>query len=166
MNEGGRRVILGIDPGLNTTGYGIIEKFPESAPVLVEAGTIRSNAKLPLSDRLSELYDGIKEVLDSAGPDLVGLEDIYVHYRHPATAIVMAHARGVLLLAAQQKGVKVRSLPATRIKKIVTGNGRASKEQVNGMVRHLLEIRDEVKPLDVSDALAAAIAALEMERHD
>jgi len=159
-------VILGIDPGLNTTGYGIIEKSPESAPVLVEAGTIRSSAKLPLPDRLCELYDGITEVLDSAGPDLVGLEEIYSHYRHPATAIVMAHARGVLLLAAQQKGVKVRSLPATRIKKIVTGNGRASKEQVNGMVRHLLEIRDEVKPLDVSDALAAAIAALEMERHD
>ena len=159
-------MILGIDPGLNTTGYGVIEKLPGSAPVLVEAGTIRSDAKLILPERLCELYDGITEVLDSAGPDLMGLEEIYSHYRHPATAIVMAHARGVLVLAAQRKGVRVRSLPATKIKKLVTGNGRASKQQVNGMVRHLLSIREEVRSMDVTDALAAAIAALEMERYD
>jgi crossover junction endodeoxyribonuclease RuvC len=166
LNEDRRLVILGIDPGLNTTGYGVIEKSPGSSPVLVEAGTIRSDEKLALPERLCELFDGIAEVLDSADPDVMGLEEVYSHYKHPATAIIMAHARGVLVLAAQRKGVKVRSLPSTKIKKLVTGNGRASKQQVNGMVRHLLAIQEEVKPLDVSDALAAAIAALEMERYD
>jgi crossover junction endodeoxyribonuclease RuvC len=159
-------VILGIDPGLDTTGYGVIEKLQDGSAVLVEAGTIRSNSKLPLSCRLRELYEGICDVLDSTRPCIMGLEEIYSHYRHPATAIVMAHARGVLVLAAEERGVPVRPLPATRIKKLVTGNGRASKHQVNGMVRHLLAIREEVSPMDVSDALAAAIAAMEMERHD
>jgi crossover junction endodeoxyribonuclease RuvC len=163
---GDNRVILGIDPGLNTTGYGVIEKKPGSPAVLVEAGTIRSTAKLSMSRRLSELYDGICDVLDSVRPDLMGLEEVYSHYRHPATAIVMAHARGVLVLAAERRGVTVLPLPATKIKKLVTGNGRASKQQVNGMVRHLLSIREEVRPMDVSDALAAAIAAMEIDRHD
>jgi crossover junction endodeoxyribonuclease RuvC len=160
------RIILGIDPGLNTTGYGVIEKCPGSPAVLVEAGTIRSSARSSLPARLGELFSGMNDVLDSACPDLMGLEEIYSHYRHPATAITMAHARGVLVLAARLRGVRIRPLPASRIKKLVTGNGRASKQQVNGMVRHLLAIDQEVRPMDVSDALAAAIAALEMERHD
>ena len=157
-------MILGIDPGLNVTGYGLIEPAP-GGPRLVEAGTIRSSARQSFPERLAELYDGLAEVRDGFNPGLMGLEKLYSHYKHPVTAITMAHARGVLVLAAQQRGVRIQPLPSTKIKKLVTGNGRASKEQVNGMVKHLLGITGEIKPLDVSDALAAAIAAMEMERY-
>jgi len=157
-------MILGIDPGLNVTGYGLIEPAA-GGPRLIEAGTIRSSARQSLPERLADLYDGLIEVLDGFSPELMGLEKLYSHYKHPVTAITMAHARGVLVLAAQQKGVRIQPLPSTKIKKLVTGNGRASKEQVNGMVKHLLGITGEIKPMDVSDALAAAIAAMEMERY-
>ena len=164
MNNNESLRVLGIDPGMNITGYGVLEQDPGGLRLL-DAGVIRSTAKLPLPERLFELYSGLIEILDSFHPVVMGLEKIYSHYKHPATAIIMAHARGVMCLAAHQKGVSVQALPATRIKKLVTGNGRASKEQVNGMVKHLLGIAGEVKPLDISDALAAAIAVLEMNRY-
>ena len=156
-------MILGIDPGLNVTGYGLIEPAV-SAIAPAPRKVCCSSAKQSLPERLAELYDGLVEVLDGFKPGLMGLEKLYSHYNHPVTAITMAHARGVLVLAAQQRGIRIQPLPSTKIKKIVTGNGRASKEQVNGMVKHLLGIPGEIRPLDVSDALAAAIAAMEMER--
>ena len=94
----------------------------------------------------------------------MGLEKIYSHYRHPTTAIIMGHARGVLCLAAGLSGIRVKSMPASRVKKAVTGNGRASKIQVNGMVRRILGIKEELKPVDVSDALAVALALYEEEK--
>jgi crossover junction endodeoxyribonuclease RuvC len=95
----------------------------------------------------------------------MGLEKIYSHYKHPTTAIIMGHARGVLCLAAGLKGIRVESLPASRVKKSVTGNGRASKTQVNGMVRRIFGIKEELKPVDVSDAIAVALALYEEEKH-
>jgi crossover junction endodeoxyribonuclease RuvC len=129
--------------------------------VLLDAGTIRTKRSSPLPDRLLELYDGLLGVIDTFRPCMMGMEAIYSHYAHPATAIVMGHARGVLCLAAASRGVPVTTLPATMVKKLVVGNGRAGKEQVAGMVRHLLGIRSEVKPADVTDALAMAIAVME-----
>jgi len=158
------RVILGIDPGLNITGFGVISACSGSIKLL-DAGTIRSKASDPLTPRLAELYRGLAEVIQKYSPDVMGMEKIYSHYRHPATAIIMGHARGVLCLAAGLKGIRVESLPASRVKKAVTGNGRASKQQVNGMVCRIFGIRSELKPLDVSDALAVAIALYEAERH-
>ncbi len=125
---------------------------------LLEAGTIRSSAGAELPARLLELYEGLLSVIDSHRPSLMGMEEVYSHYAHPATAIVMSHARGVLCLAAAKSGMRVVPLPATVVKKLVTGNGRAGKEQMAGMVRHLLGIRGEVRPHDVTDALAVAIA--------
>lgn len=158
------KIILGIDPGLNITGFGVISASSGSIK-LVDAGTIRSNASDPLTPRLAELYRGLAEVIQKYSPDVMGMEKIYSHYRHPATAIIMGHARGVLCLAAGLKGIRVESLPASRVKKAVTGNGRASKQQVNGMVCRIFGIRSELKPLDVSDALAVAIALYEAERY-
>lgn len=158
-------VYLGIDPGLGTTGYGVLRFLPGSVE-LMDAGVVRSSARDPIPDRLNELYSGILEVMDCHHPSAMGMEKLYAHYRHPTTAIRMAHARGVLCLAAVQRGVRLVSLPATRVKKLVTGNGRASKEQVSGMVRHLLGIKDEIRPDDVTDALAVAIAAYESDRND
>ncbi len=149
-----------MDPGLEITGYGLIEARG-GKPVLLEAGTIRTRRTAPLPDRLKELHDGLLAVIDGFGPAMMGLEEIFSHYAHPATAIAMGHARGVLCLAAAERGVPVTALPATLVKKLVTGNGRAGKEQVAGMVRHLLGIREEVRPADVTDALAMAIALME-----
>jgi crossover junction endodeoxyribonuclease RuvC len=158
------RIILGIDPGLNITGYGVIHASGSSLELL-DAGTIRSRSSDPLTPRLTELFQGLVQVMEKYSPDVMGMEKIYSHYRHPATAIIMGHARGVLCLAAGQRGIRVESLPASRVKKAVTGNGRASKQQVNGMVCRILGIHTDLKPLDVSDALAVAIALYEEERY-
>lgn len=165
MSETGSVIYLGVDPGLGTTGYGVL-RFTAGSIELLDGGTIRSKPADPLPDRLNELYCGILEVLDKYRPVTLGLEEIYSHYKHPATAIIMAHARGVLCLAASRRQTPLLSLPATRIKKLVTGNGRASKEQVSGMVRHLLGLTVKIKPDDVTDALAIAIAAYESEKND
>ena len=157
-------IYLGIDPGLGTTGYGVLRYHPGGMELL-EAGVIRSSAKEPLHMRLNELYSRLSEVMIEFSPKAMGLEEVFSHYRHPATAIKMAHARGVLCLACARNDVRLVSLPASVIKKLVTGNGRASKEQVSGMVRHLLGISEPISPDDVSDALAIAIAAYESERH-
>lgn len=165
MPETPGTVYIGIDPGLGTTGYGVL-RFGSSSIALLDAGVIRSAASDPLPERLMELFQGLVEIIDRYGPSAMGIEKLYAHYNHPATAIKMAHARGVLCLAAAQRELRQIQLPATRIKKLVTGNGRASKEQVAGMVRHLLGISVEVKPDDVTDALAIAIAAYESDRND
>ena len=157
------KIILGVDPGLNITGYGIIAASGGKVR-LIDAGTIRTISSAPLTPRLVELYEGIARVIESYHPEVMGLEKIYSHYRHPATAIIMGHARGVLCLAAGLKGIRVESLPASRVKKAVTGNGRASKIQVNGMVRRIFGIKEELKPVDVSDALAVALALYEEEK--
>ncbi len=158
------KIILGIDPGLNTTGFGVIAAGAGSLKLL-DAGTIRSKPLDPLTPRLTELFQGLVQVIGKYSPEVMGMEKVYSHYRHPVTAIIMGHARGVLCLAAGLQGIRVESLPASRVKKAVTGNGRASKQQVNGMVCRILGIRGELKPLDVSDALAVAIALYEEERY-
>lgn len=158
------RTYLGIDPGLGITGYGVL-RFSGSLVELIEAGTVRSSGDDLLHLRLNELYNGIMEIIENFDPDVMGIEKLYSHYAHPVTAIKMAHARGVFCLAAVRSGIELISLPATRIKKLVTGNGRASKQQVSGMVRHLLGLSEEIRPMDVTDALAAAIAAHESEKN-
>jgi len=165
LPESGSPVYLGIDPGLRTTGYGVL-RFKSGSIELLDGGTIRSSADGTLPARLNELYTGLVEILEMYRPDAMGLEKIFAHYKHPETAIKMAHARGVLCLAAARSNVRCVPLPATRIKKLVTGNGRASKVQVSGMVRHLLGLSAEIRPDDVSDALAVAIAAYESEKYD
>lgn len=156
---------LGVDPGLKTTGYGIIG-YRGSSARLIDAGTITSDVSSLLHERIYELYTGLGELLDEYRPDIMGIEEVFAHYKHPATAIKMAHARGVLCLACMVREIKLVSIPATQIKKLVTGNGRASKEQVAGMVKHILGINEDIKPDDVTDALAVAIATHESERDD
>lgn len=156
---------LGIDPGLRVTGYGVLESDGGKL-ALLDAGTIRSTTSRSLPYRINELYESLLEVIEDFTPAVMGLEEVYSHYRHPRTAIIMAHARGALCLAAHRSGVEVVSIPASRIKKMVTGSGRAGKQQVSGMVRDLLGIEQEIRPDDVSDALAAAIAVYECCRHD
>jgi crossover junction endodeoxyribonuclease RuvC len=148
--------ILGIDPGLGTCGYAILERSGTQEKV-VEAGAIRSSEKLPLEKRLNQIAADIEAILNKFRPDVVAVEQLYSHYAHPRTAILMGHARGVILQKCAEANIEVRSFSATRIKKSVTGNGRASKEQVQKTVRVLLSLKEVPHPADVADAMAAAL---------
>jgi len=153
------RRIIGIDPGLNTTGYGVIEIIQRTVRVC-EAGIIRSTEKRAPADmavRLCTLYNGIVEVLDQWKPVAASIEQLYAHYVHPRTAILMGHARGTFLLACAQRNVTVTSYNATRIKKSITGAGHASKEQMQFAMMRELKLSKVPEPNDVSDALAAAL---------
>jgi crossover junction endodeoxyribonuclease RuvC len=151
--------ILGIDPGLQITGYGVIEAAERGA-VVCEAGIIRGaeGGALPeLAPRVRSVYDSIVDVIKQFRPGVVVVEQLYAHYQHPRTAILMAHARGVIFLAAAQFELPVVSYNATRIKKTVTGNGRAPKDQVQRTIQRELGLAEVPEPPDVADALAAAL---------
>jgi crossover junction endodeoxyribonuclease RuvC len=152
--------ILGLDPGLQITGYGVLEVTP-AGPRVCEAGVVRGaereRAKPDMAARLTNLYTGIVEVIEQYRPQAVAVEQLYAHYEHPRTAILMGHARGVLLLAAGQRGLPVTSYNATQVKKTITGHGRASKVQMQHAMLRELGLPMLPEPPDVADALAAAL---------
>lgn len=154
--------ILGIDPGLKRTGFAVIAcdpASPNSAPRLVDAGVFSLKPDWPVSARLNELYRDLVALIDEHRPQGGAVEKLYAHYEHPTTAIAMGHARGVVLLALQQAGIELIELPSTEVKKSITGNGHASKEQVGDAVRAILGLPVRPEPNDVSDAMAIAITA-------
>jgi crossover junction endodeoxyribonuclease RuvC len=150
--------IIGVDPGLNVTGYGVVE-CRASEVKLLEAGVIR----LPrsrgdnLPARLESLYRELREVLKEFRPQTMCLEEVYSHTGYPQTSILMGHARGVICLAARLARVPVVSFSAKRIKQSVTGNGNASKTQVQRAVQQFFSLGRTPHPPDVADALAAAL---------
>jgi crossover junction endodeoxyribonuclease RuvC len=148
--------ILGIDPGLKITGYGVVD-FTGHRIGLVDGGVIRLGAKSPLADRLVELEAALTEILDEHHPDICAVEQLYSHYKHPRVAILMGHARGVVLLAARRRKVAVAQFSANRIKKSVAGVGHASKDQVQRAMQRELRLAQPLTPFDVADALAVAI---------
>lgn len=147
--------ILGIDPGLGITGYGMIEGKDFK---LVEAGIIKTPSNTPIQDRLKKIFDAVSEIIEEHKPGVLVLEKIYSHYKHPATAILMGHARAAVCLACGMRKVRLINYPSTRIKKVITGNGHASKQQVQRMVQGILKLKSAPEPVDVSDALAMAIS--------
>jgi crossover junction endodeoxyribonuclease RuvC len=162
-----RRVerILGIDPGLNVTGYGVLEPT-DRGPRLIEAGVIRGAAGRSLAHRVREIHDGVRDVLESMRPTCMALEELYSHYERPRTAILMGHARGVICLAAAQADVPVFPYAATQIKRILTGNGRAPKSQMQLAVQRELGLSEPPDPPDVADALAIALCHYYLKRKD
>ncbi|HVN68886.1 MAG TPA: crossover junction endodeoxyribonuclease RuvC [Candidatus Binatia bacterium] len=151
--------ILGIDPALRSTGYGAIERR-NGRVALVEAGVVVPRASGTLEQRLRELHAGISDVIEQTQPTLVVIEELYTSYKNPRSALLMGHARGVLCLASAQAGVAVHTLGHARVKRALVGAGTARKEQVGAMVARLLGLRSAPKPHDVSDALALALAFL------
>ena len=150
--------ILGIDPGLAQTGYGVIDVGAGAgAPHLVEAGVIRTRRTDTLAARLMEIQTGLAAVLEEFRPGAVAVEQLYSHYRHPRTAILMGHARGVILLTAAQAGARVESYGATKIKSALVGSGHASKVQVQRAIQSVLSLKQVPEPPDVADALAVAL---------
>jgi crossover junction endodeoxyribonuclease RuvC len=154
--------ILGIDPGLGTTGYGIIE---DRTFRVIEAGVIRTRARTPIQERIKVIFDEISDIIREHEPSVLVLEKIYSHYKHPTTAILMGHARAMACLVCGKLGVKLVSYPSTKIKKAITGNGHASKTQVQRMVQDILKLNKAPEPADVSDALAMAISYCYIEKH-
>lgn len=157
--------VLGIDPGLNVTGYAVIEPAGRGARV-VEAGVIRAGrAGADLASRLQTIHEGILELLDAYPPAALALEQVHSHARFPRTAILMAHGRGVIVLAARQRGVPVTGYAASRIKKTLTGSGRAPKEQMQQAIQTELALDRLPEPHDVADACAVALCHLQTARN-
>jgi crossover junction endodeoxyribonuclease RuvC len=155
QQESGVRV-LGIDPGLNITGYGVLEVTP-AGPKVCEAGVVRGRTRGSLAARVAEIHEGVAEVIAGLKPSVMALEELYSHYERPRTSILMGHARGVICLAAVQAGIPVVHYAATRIKKLLTGNGRAPKGQMQFAVKRELGLLVDLEPPDVADALAIAL---------
>ena len=149
-------VILGVDPGLRATGFGIVEALPSRMRV-VTAGDIRPPASSPMPGRLGRIHDDLARLITRHHPDTLALEKIFTHSKHLTTATLMAHARGVVCVLAQQHGLPLAEYAPTEVKKRLTGNGHASKEQVARMVGKLLHYADPAWSADATDALALAI---------
>jgi crossover junction endodeoxyribonuclease RuvC len=151
-----RRTIVGIDPGLNTTGYGVLE-LTAGGVRLVEAGVIRCGSSNVIELRLQEIYRGVSEVVEAFQPTAIAIEELYSHYDRPRTAILMGHARGVICLAAAGASVPVVHYAATQVKRLLTGSGRAPKSQMQLAVCRELGLAKPPDPPDVADALAIAL---------
>jgi crossover junction endodeoxyribonuclease RuvC len=178
--------ILGIDPGLRLTGYACVQAHPLSEPTLIEAGVLKLATREPAGDdraalvpgvpqavrtrvprpsaasvssRLVELERDLCELLDRLAPALVAVESLFAHYKHPATAITMGHARGVILLCIRRLGLDLIELKPNAVKKSMTGHGHAAKAQMQEAVRLRLGLATRPEPPDVADAIAIAICA-------
>ncbi len=156
--------VLGIDPGLNTTGYAVLEIGPKG-PRVCEAGVVRSRAKGQLESRLAEISDGVREVIASLTPQVMAVEELYSHYERPRTAILMGHARGVICLAAAEAGIPVCHYAATQVKRLLTGSGRANKLQIQRAVCREFALAEPPEPPDVADAMAIALCHYYLHRN-
>ncbi|REJ68309.1 MAG: crossover junction endodeoxyribonuclease RuvC [Planctomycetota bacterium] len=148
--------ILGVDPGLNTTGYAVVETDGRQLDV-VEAGIVRSRERDELAAKVQAIYDGLADVIRSLQPTVMAIEELYSHYDRPRTSILMGHARGVICLAATQADIAVVNYSATQVKKILTGSGRAPKLQIQEAIQRELQLDQLPEPADVADALAIAL---------
>jgi len=153
--------VLGVDPGTSVTGYGVIETANgESASGmgrLVECGVIRLSGRSPLPRRLHELHAHIARLIARHRPSALALENAFYH-KNVHTTLVLGHARGVILLAAEQAGITIAQYPPATVKKTVVGAGGAPKAQVGRVVAHLLRLKEAPKPADAADGVAVALA--------
>lgn len=160
--------ILGVDPGLRVTGYGVIDVRPSRGTPprveVLEAGVVRTKEGQGIGPRLNRIYEGLAGVIKELKPEVLAIEKLYAHYEHPATAILMAHARGVVCLLAGVHSLPLVSIPSTQVKKAVTGHGHAGKEQIQRMVQHVLGLSALPEPPDVADALAVGLAYASQRR--
>jgi crossover junction endodeoxyribonuclease RuvC len=150
-------IVLGVDPGTAATGYGVVAGEPFGSLSLIECGVIRTTARDPLPVRLREIYDDIRELIARHHPDALSIEDVF-YARNVRTTVVLGHARGVILLAAEQASLDIHEYPPAEIKKAVVGTGSATKEQVQFMVTRLLRLKAVPQPADAADGAAAALA--------
>jgi crossover junction endodeoxyribonuclease RuvC len=156
--------ILGIDPGLITTGFGVVD-MKDGGVKVVDAGTIEPDRKADFAQRLYKIHLHTTTIIQTHQPDVVVLEKLYAHYKHPATAITLGHVRGVICLSVAQQKKELVEQSVKRIRKALIGNGNATKIQVQEFVKRLLNIKSEAFKLDASDALALALGQAHMMRY-
>jgi crossover junction endodeoxyribonuclease RuvC len=149
-------IILGVDPGTAVTGYGVIDSGPGSRARLVECGVVRTPARDPLPVRLRAIRDGMMELIARHRPDAVAIEEVF-YGKNVRTTVVLSHARGVILLTAQEAGVTIGEYPPALVKKTVVGRGGAAKPQVGYMVAQLLRLTAPPTPADAADGVAVAL---------
>jgi crossover junction endodeoxyribonuclease RuvC len=147
-------LVLGIDPGSHATGYGVISTGPVVR--MVGGGVIRTETRAPLSERLQEIHGGVAGVLREFSVQAMAVENLF-NAKNARSSLILGHARGVILLAGAQAGLQVAEYAPREIKLSLTGNGAAAKEQVRAMVVRMLKLGED-PPLDMSDALAVALA--------
>ena len=156
--------ILGIDPGFKATGYGCIEANNRSV-TLLETGTIEPKEKDLIQNRIQKVYKILGGLMEEHKPQILVLEKLYAHHKHPVTASKLGHVRGVICLLCAQKNVELVEYSVKRIRKSLTGNGSATKIQTKEVVADMLRIDGAKLPLDASDALALALGYVRMQSH-
>ena len=154
--------IIGIDPGTGILGFGVIDAQGNRTR-LVDAGVITTPAHTPLPERLEEIYTGLTSIIASTMPQYMAIEKLFFN-QNVTTAMSVAQARGVAMLTGQQAGLTITEYTPLQIKQSLTGYGRASKAQVQEMVRMQLQLAEPPRPDDCADALAAAIMCAFMDR--
>lgn len=147
---------LGVDPGLNRTGYALLERSVRG-PRLKEAGVIRSTAKASLAFRVAEIGRGVREILEEFRPTMMAVEQVFSFGKNPKTALLMAHARGAILMQGAECDIPVMHYTPTQIKRLLTGSGRASKEQIQYAIKNEFGMAEILEPNDVADATAIAL---------
>ena len=155
--------IIGIDPGTGILGFGVIEVSARGNPKMITAGVITTPAHTPLEDRLIEIFDGLTEIISETNPEVMSIEKLFFA-QNVTTAISVSHARGVAMLTGKQAGLEIAEYTPLQIKQTLTGYGRASKKQMQEMVKLQLGLNNMPKPDDAADGLAAAITHSLMSR--
>lgn len=161
-------ILCGIDPGLEVSGYAVVRvniaengnpavglSDPRSFHI-VDAGVCRTDPQADMPDRLAQIDADFTELFEQYAVDRVAIEQLYSHYKHPRTSVLMGHARGVIICCAARRGITVRDLAATQVKRYLTGNGRATKQQMQRAVANVFGLAQLPQPNDVADALAMA----------
>ncbi len=149
-------VVLGIDPGIAITGWGIVEKKGHQQWKTIAYGAVRTKVGVPFPDRLSLIFNGIRTVIDRYSPEVVAVEQLFFA-KNKKNIILVSHARGAILLAAAESGIPISEYTALQVKRALVGYGRAEKIQMQKMVKAFLKLKEIPKPDDVADALAVAI---------
>ncbi len=155
--------ILGIDPGLITTGFGVVE-VASGLPKVIDAGTIKPKVKDAFEGRVAKVHQCVTSIIVEHKPEVLVLEKLYAHYNHPTTACILGHVRGVICLAAYEQRIELVEHSVKRIRKALLGNGNATKQQVQDFVKRILKIPNTTLALDTSDALALALGYAHMKR--
>ena len=149
-------IVLGIDPGTQATGYGVVSKRDANRYALLECGVIRTSAQSPLPLRIREIYEGIEAILERYSPDILAVERVF-QGKNVKSALTLGHARGVVLLAAALREIEIAEYSPREIKKAVVGFGGAEKAQVAFMVQQMLRLKTPPTPSDAADGVAAAL---------
>lgn len=149
-------IVLGVDPGTGSTGYGVVASKGGGAVSLIECGVIRTEPNTALSRRLREIYEGVCDVIVRHSPDVMAVEGVF-YGKNVRTTVILGHTRGAILLAASLMDLQVAEYSPAEIKSAVAGTGRATKEQVQFMVQQLLRLKATPKPSDAADGVAVAL---------